>query len=78
MDLTQDELRNVFDFIELKRGEVFGCTVCGGNDWSARKAHLMEATEGGTKFEAPPYVELICKNCKQVLLFAPSILDGPW
>lgn len=72
-DLTTQEMQTVFDFLELKRRVALSCWLCGGNQWSGRKAFVIE--DEGTPRQVP-YVQLICRNCKFVALFAPSILDG--
>ena len=75
MNPSADELQRVFDFLELKRPEKLGCSVCGGNEWSARKV-LNDEREGAAV--TVTYVQLICKNCKQVLWFTDKVLEGPW
>lgn len=57
-DPTQAELQNMFDFLEIKRGEKLGCWLCGHNTWSARK---VENVESGVPVT---YMQLICKNCR--------------
>lgn len=61
--------------MELKRGERLDCSMCGGNDWSARKALNDERAE--THEVTVTYVQLICKNCKHVEWFTTKVLDGP-
>lgn len=65
-NLTDAELETVFDFLEIKRGVKLGCWVCGSNEWSARKVPEVIYA----------YVQLICKNCKQVVWFTNKVLNG--
>ncbi|MCH7583692.1 MAG: hypothetical protein IH941_00865 [Acidobacteria bacterium] len=74
-DLTRAELERVFDFLELKRDEKLGCWVCGGNEWTARKIRNDEKEPVGPAISVL-YVQLICKNCKQVAWFTDKALEG--
>ena len=75
-DLTQSELENFFDFLELKRGPALACWLCDKNDWSARKVRRAEQAQNGQEVSTL-YVQLICKNCKQVADFTDRPLQGP-
>lgn len=74
-DLTESELETVFDFLEIKRGEKLGCWVCGSNEWSARKVLNDEREPNGPEVTYN-YLQLICKNCRQVAWFTDKVLDG--
>ena len=74
MILSNSELQNIFDFLELKRGEKLGCSICGANEWSGRKA-VNDERNGAAITRT--YVQLICKNCKHVVWFTDKVLDGP-
>jgi hypothetical protein len=74
-ELSPGELLAVFDLLEIKRGEKLGCWVCGGNEWAARKVLNQELHIDGYP-QTMIYVQLICKNCKQVAWFTDKILQG--
>ena len=67
--------QDIFDFLELKRGEKLGCCVCGWNVWSARKIHNVEREDGPEL--SVTYFQLICSQCKHVEWFTDKVLDGP-
>ena len=77
--MPDDDLQKIFDFLELKRGDKLGCSVCCGNSWSygGRVGVLLVGPDGiADTGKVRELVQLVCANCKQVLQFSAKIADG--
>ena len=78
MPLTEDQEKRLVNWVYEHKAYA-SCPACGTNDWStgeiiAAPPHTGEARINGG--ETIPMIQVICDNCKFVMLFAAAPIFG--
>lgn len=76
--MQDKDLQALFDFLELKRGEKLGCSVCGWNEWTYLGGVAVPGRLDDGHYDFSKALEVLalqCQNCFQVIQFNRRLLD---
>ena len=71
-------LRRRDDFLEIKRGDKLGCSICGGNEWKYIGGVGAIGRMDDGSYHVNKLLEMVaiqCQNCFQVITFNRKVLN---